>query len=446
MNQLKFRLNILIRMILIILMGCGAYYFLMETPFFLVSFWLILFAVLLAISLIRYIERSYRELTNFLLAIKQNDFSTTYRETETHFQSLHEVFNTITQEFKKIRSEKELNFHFLKTVVEHSGVPLLAFRQESQQVELINESLKELLGVHHVTRLDSLKRKFPELVKTIIDMEDGEKALIKVKLDEELIHVSVVARHVLLYENSYMIIALHNIDSELDQKEIESWQKLIRVLTHEIKNSVIPISTLAEVCNQMLIQDSLNDFSSEDEDDLKVSVKTIEKRSKGLVKFVEAYGNLARAPKPQPRTVDLAGLIRQIVDFQMREAEKRNISIDFSGPNLPVQAFIDEEMIEQVLINLIKNAIEAIDRDGSVEVHLRATLQKLVISVKDDGPGMDEDTRENIFVPFFTTKEKGSGIGLSLSRQIIKAHKGSMRVQSEPGKGTRFEIILEKSD
>lgn len=442
MNLYKFRINVIIRIVLIIVLGVSAYFFLIETPFFLVSFWLILFVVILFFNLLRYIEKSYRELTNFLLAIKQNDFSTVYKESDTHFKNLHEAFNIITREFKRLSSEKELNYHFFKTVVEHSGVPLLAYKRNDHTVKLMNDAMKELLGLQHFTRLQYLERYYPALSTMILEMEDGDKSLIKLKIYESDVHISILARKIMLYGEDFMIIALHNIDSELDQKEIESWQKLIRVLTHEIKNSVIPISTLAEVSNQLLSENELEHLNDEDKEDLKISVRTIEKRSKGLVKFVEAYGSLAKTPKPVLQQVDLTDLVKQTIKLQHVECKNRKINLDFKPNQKSIRVMIDREMIEQVLINLIKNAIEAIEKEGNITVSLSQNSQKVKVSVEDDGSGMDDETRENIFIPFFTTKEKGSGIGLSLSRQIIKAHKGTMRVYSEPGKGTRFDIQL----
>lgn len=446
MNLFKFRTHVVIRIVLIIFLGCFAYYFLVDTPFFLVSFWLILFAILTTISLVRFVERTYRELTNFLMAIKQSDFSTNYSEKDTHFRKLHEVFNLITREFKKVRNEKELNYHFLKTVVEHSGVPLLAFKTKDHSVELLNESVKQLLHIHHMTRLDSLQSQYSSLYQRVIQLNDGEKALIHQNIQGELFQLSIIARKIELFQESYMIIALHDVNSELDQKEIESWQKLIRVMTHEIKNSVIPISTLAEVSNQMLKDEngtgvSLKLLDEESEEDLKVSISTIEKRSKGLVKFVNAYGDLAKPPNPQKESINLFLLCKSIFELEKEQAKKQGVTFHFDSAEENLLVEIDEGMIEQVLINLVKNAIEAVSNqeDGTVELKLFSDNR---IKIIDNGPGMDEQTLENIFVPFYTTKKNGSGIGLSLSRQIVKAHGGNLKVKTQPGIGSTFEINL----
>ncbi len=448
MDRLKFRLNIVIRILLVILLGYGAYYFYAFTPFWLMTFWFTLFAIITLINLIYYIEKSYRELTNFLLAIRQRDFSSIYPEKESHSKSLNRVFNIISKEFMSIRNEKESNFLFFKTVVEHSGVPLLAYDIDSQKVLLVNQAFQSLLSIHHITLLNSLEKKYPELYQLVKRLYDGERELIKVKAADEELHLSVTAKKLKLLDSQLMVAAFHNINSELDQKEIESWQKLIRVMTHEIKNSVIPISTLAEVVNQMINEseneEDLSHLNQEDIEDLKISLKTIDKRSKGLVKFVDAYGNLSKVPQPKLRKTNINELIEYIVGLEKPEARKKECEILTYLPSQIIEIDIDPEMIEQVLINLIKNAIEAVSgsKGGTIRLELRKKEGFAIIQVIDNGSGMDQETLDNIFVPFYTTKKDGSGIGLSLSRQIIKSHKGNLKVTSQPGEGTSFEITL----
>ena len=250
------------------------------------------------------------------------------------------------------------------------------------------------------------------------------------------------------------MVAFHDINSELDQKEVESWQKLIRVMTHEIKNSVIPISTLAEVINDLVVADDgtsrIKELDNEDEEDLVVSMKTIEKRSKGLVKFVTSYGDLAKVPKPQLEQVDLKELVADLVTLEHKELERAGTSIEFyptSGG--AVELTIDPEMIEQVIINLIKNAHEALkeSQQSSPKIQLRLSkyAHEVVLTVEDNGPGMDQETLDQVFIPFFTTKKEGSGIGLSYSKQVMRAHKGNLKVRSKLGEGTTFELRFWKA-
>ncbi len=446
---MRFRIQIVLRLILILVFGWAAFYFIARTSFWLLFFWFILFAILLLIDLVRYVEKSNRDLSNFLVAIQQNDFSNIYPEKKSRSKALYRAFNIITREFIKLRSEKESNFHFLKTVVEHSGVPLLAYDTRQRKITLVNEAAKELFHIPHLTKLESLSRINQELLDTVMDLKSNEKVLLKTEINGEIFHLSVLAKELVLQQERFKVLAFHNINSELDQNEIESWQKLIRVLTHEIKNSVIPISTLTEVINHMIIDEegrpiSLSDLDEEENDDLRTSLQTIEKRSKGLVRFVASYGDLAKVPRPQLEVCDVKELISQIVDLERQEAEKRGITITTDLPDREVTHLLDQQMMEQVLINLIKNAIEVLDgqKDARIILSLTKPGQSVSIRVMDNGPGMDRDTLENIFVPFYTTKEGGSGIGLSLSRQIVRAHKGNLRVSSKPGEGTVFEIMI----
>ncbi|MEQ8471228.1 MAG: ATP-binding protein [Marinoscillum sp.] len=446
----RFRINIIVRIILSLAFGSTAIYFGFYTPFWLLSGWMILFFVLIILSLIRFVERSDRDLTNFLLAIQQNDFTNTYPQVGHKSKRLYQAFNVITAEFIRIRNEKEANFRFLKTVVEHSGVPLIAYDTQDETITLINQSVKDLFHIPFFTKLSSLSRVDPELVRAAKELNTNEKVLIKVHIRAELVYLSVIARELILGGKRHKVIAFHDINSELDQKEVESWQKLIRVMTHEIKNSVIPISTLAEVINDMCLDkkggSGISHLSEEDQEDLLVSLKTIEKRSKGLVKFVSNYGDLARVPKPDFQKVDLVELIQNVVSLEDKQLKKQNISIATHYPKGEVWLSLDTEMIDQVIINLMKNAIEVLKESATdnpvVDVSLNKYAGEVILTVTDNGPGIDQETIDQVFIPFFTTKKEGSGIGLSYSKQVMKAHKGNIRVKSRLGEGTTFELIF----
>ncbi len=446
----RFRIHIVIRILLCLTFAGVAIYIGVYTPFWLLSGWMTLFFVLVLISLVRFVERSDRDLSNFLLAIKQSDFTNTYPQVGKKTKKLYEAFNVITSEFIRIRNEKESNFHFLKTVVEHSGVPLMAYDVTTEHVSLINQSFKELFHLPHFTKLDSLNRIDEKLTNTVRQLAINDRVLLKVQIREELTYLSIQAKEIILHQERFKVIAFHDINSELDQKEVEAWQKLIRVMTHEIKNSVIPISTLAEVINDMVSEGSIDQLSVEDEEDLLISMKTIEKRSKGLVKFVTSYGDLAKVPKPQFESTDIKTLVKDIVSLEQKQFEKLGITISYHEPQGKNWLLsLDPEMIEQVIINLIKNASEAISEtvqnDGRLELTLNRYANEIVLSVKDNGPGMDQDTLDNIFIPFFTTKKEGSGIGLSYSKQVMRAHKGNLKVKSKLGEGTTFELRFWKT-
>jgi len=444
-----FRINVIARICLSVFFGLIGWYAYFETPFWLVSFWMLVFFILSIAETIRYVERSERDVSNFLLAIKQNDFTNHYPSGNraNHLQS---AFNLITSSFIKLRNEKESNFHFLQTIVEHSGVPLLAYHVQNEEISLVNKSMKDLLGLPHLTKLSSLGHVDHKIVETIRALGNDEKVLLKIQLKNDFAHLSITGKEMVVDGDLNKVISMHNIDAELDQKEVESWQKLIRVMTHEIKNSVIPISTLTEVINDMIDvesdQSSLEHLTKDDQEDLIISLRTIEKRSKGLVKFVTSYGDLAKVPKPQFQLTDLNELIEDVVHLQEKTIQKTGVTVELDLPNPPIVISLDCEMIEQVLINLIKNASEAIEDSDSekqiINLRLTKSASEVILTVSDTGSGIEQDILDQMFTPFFTTKSEGSGIGLSYGKQVMRAHKGNLRAHSVLGEGSTFEMIF----
>ncbi|MCG8386719.1 MAG: hypothetical protein MJA30_14315, partial [Cytophagales bacterium] len=307
-----FRLKILLRIFLILAFGFSAVYILTQTYFWLVSIWLFLFMFITFYELIRLIERSKRELSNFLLSIQQNDFSNTYsmKAIDKRDYELHYAYTTITGEFQKLRREKESNYHFLQAVVEHSAVPLVGYRENDLVITLMNEAAKDLFKKPYLKTAKALSKIDKSLGQKVLALESGQKELAKILINNELLSLSVMAKELRLDGELYKLVSFQNIKAELDEKELDSWQKLIRVLTHEIKNSAIPISTLTEVVNQMITDSDgeLKDLSTldkEDLEDLKLGIKTVQKRSKGLVNFVNAYGQLAKIPQPKIQWIEV---------------------------------------------------------------------------------------------------------------------------------------------
>lgn len=442
MEYKYFRLNVIIRISLIILFGYGSVYVITQTHFWLVSFWLILALVITLINLIKYVERSRRELANFLLAIKQQDFSNTY-----HFkkeQDLNYAFHEINQVLKTLRNEKASNLLYLQTIVEHVRVALVCF-DDQMRVQMVNHAAKELFNKSLITTIRSLEHTSPELLETINTIKNGERELIKFSLGGKLMNLSILATEFKLQNKSFKLVSFQDIKSELEANEIESWQKLIRVLTHEIKNSVIPISTLSDVILQLIKDENglpdLNKLDEEGIEDLVGGLETIESRSKGLANFVKTYDQLTKVPKPDISTVAVENLINRLKNLFKADIDQHNIRFTVEiEANLEIQ--VDSDLIDQVLINLLKNAIEALQHVKAPSISIKAYMEsdKVAIAIADNGPGIPDEVAENIFVPFYTTKETGSGIGLSLSRQIMRLHKGSLEVSSSPVRGTEFTL------
>ncbi|UII19463.1 sensor histidine kinase [Fulvivirga ligni] len=391
-------------------------------------------------------ERVKADLSNFLVSIKQNDFSTTYSKhiKDKYDLELSDAFAAISTEYKKLRTEKESNFHFLKAIVEHSTVPMLSYREDTDEITLLNQAGKKIFGTPYLKSVQSLANIDQALLQVVMRLNSGEKELLKLALDTQVLSLSISAKQIKLEGVPHKLVSFQNIKAELDEQEADSWQKLIRVLTHEIKNSAIPISTLTSVVTQLITDDNgnlkdLNALDEEDLNDLKIGVNTIEKRSKGLVNFVNAYSKLANIPPPQLSSVNSKSFIEGILLLLKSDLSHIHVQSKIDDFSL----YLDSELMEQVLINIIKNAKEALRETEQPMIIIRAFRDQdtVIIKITDNGPGISAEDMENIFVPFFTTKKEGSGIGLSLSRQIVRAHRGDLTVKSTDGE-TSFYIKL----
>lgn len=440
MEYKYFRWNVVIRLILLLILGYTAVYVLTSTHFWLVSFWLILAWVIVLVSLIRYVERSRRELAYFLLAIKQGDFTNTY-----HFKKksdLNYAFHEINSVMKELSREKASNLLYLQTIVEHVRVAVICFDDE-YKVTLLNQAAKMLFGKKQVSTIKNLESISYPIAEAVQRMTNGERELIKVNLNGQFFNLSMLVTEFRLRDNEYKLVSFQDIKSELEAKEIESWQKLIRVLTHEIKNSVIPISTLSEVILQMLKPENgrvdLSKLDDESIEDIIGGIETIESRSKGLAHFVSTYDQLTKIPKPKLEIKNIKHLINNTLNLFKSDIDYQGIEIYAILTDYSIN--IDSDLLEQVLINLMKNAIEALRsvEKPKITLKLEQTSQEVSFTIQDNGHGIPDEILDNIFVPFYSTKEGGSGIGLSLSRQIMRLHKGQLTVETSSS-GTAFTL------
>jgi len=448
MRYALFRTQILIRLLLIVATGLGVVYVLFQTHFWLVSFWLGLLMIILFVELLRYIERSHREMENLVISIRQGDFSSSYhRRPATRGHMLSDAFNQLVSTYQALRQEKESNHLYLQNIVEQVSVALLCV-DEKGKIELINRAAKELFQLPFLKKMEDLKQVDEELFARLHEMEAGDRTLIRVIVKQQLLQLSVQATAFRMKGKYYKLLSMQDFRSELEEQEVASWQKLIRVLTHEIMNSVIPISNLTAISHQMLISEKdgkpqLNTLAEDEVEDLHGSLLTIEERTQGLVSFVKAYKSLTQISQPQFREVEVEELFRRLKTLFKPRLQQKKVSWNqlISPQSLSIKA--DFELLEQVLINLVNNAMDALDVSRQVEIRLEAFINERnqrIIQITDNGSGIEEEVLEQIFIPFFTTKASGSGIGLSLSRQIMRLHKGNISVQSEKGRGTTFTL------
>ena len=441
----RFRIVISGRILLLAAFIYLFYFLILETEYYAATFIIISIIIYQIVTLIQYVEKTNRDLTRFLDAIKYSDFSQTFISTGlgSSFNDLKAAFNDVILKFQQARAEKEEHFRYMQTVVQHVGIGVVAFDMNGE-VSLINSAAKRLLGMPYLKNIKSLERVSEQLVEVLPRMKSGNKALIKIDNYEEEVQLVIYATEFRMHDMRYTLVSLQNIGTELEEKEMEAWQKLIRVLTHEIMNSITPISSLAATANDMLTDaEEQKHVHSESMVDIHNALQTIQSRSKGLLNFVDAYRNLTRIPKPNFQIFSIADLFKQIQMLMGPQMESKQI--DFSQTVRPssLELTADQELIEQILINLVLNAIQAMNGNPEPQISLSAKLDergRILIQVMDNGDGMLKEVQEKIFIPFFTTKKGGSGIGLSLSRQIMRLHRGSINVQSEPQVKTVFTL------
>lgn len=445
----RFRINCIVRILLI---GASIYLFfflLFRTSLYTALFILGIIILFQIFDLIRYVEKTNRDLTRFFESIKYGDFSQTFRDKGfgPSFDTLKEAFTDVMTAFRKARSEKEEHFQYLQTVVQHVGVGLIVFQPDGE-VELINPAAKRLLRVARLKNIKSLESLSKTLVKTMLSLKSRESALVKVEDENELLHLALYATEFKLRGQKFSLVSIQNIHSELEEREMEAWQNLIRVLTHEIMNSITPIASLTSTVSG-LIQDTYGrkmtqkKLKNESLEDIQQALKTIQKRSQGLLHFVDAYRNLTLIPKPNFQIFPIKELFDRVQKLMQSNIKENSISLKASVDPETLELTADPELTEQVLINLMWNAFQAVEGQKNAKIELNGLMDgkgRVIIQVVDNGPGISQENLEKIFIPFFSTKEDGSGIGLSLSRQIIRLHNGSIGVHSEPNVQTIFTL------
>lgn len=399
--------------------------------------------------LIFYIEKTNRNLARFLEAVKYADFSQSFSDSHTgpSFKELNDALSEIFKDFQRYRTEKEEQYRYLHTVVRHVRIGLMVFLPDGS-VDLANMAAKRLLKSHRLKNIESLKSFSPELVDVLFGLKPGEKSLVKIDWSGEPLQLAIQATEFRMRGEIHKLVSLQNIRSELEEKEMEAWQKMIRILTHEIMNSLTPISSLTSTVKDLIAplkknlnQSAVEQIEGEVMTDIDNALKTIQKRSQGLQHFVSAYRNLTLIPKPQFEIFPIQELFGRTE--KLMESKMSGSGILFTTDVVPesLELTADPELIEQVLINLLNNAIDAVDHSSQPAIEMTALMGpngNPQIQVKDNGRGIIEEAREKAFIPFFTTKKTGSGIGLSLSRQIMRLHNGSIRVESQSGIGSTF--------
>lgn len=384
------------------------------------------------------------ELESFFITFKYNDTSVKFEKanSDPRYKGLQREFDRIVEAFQEFKIEKERELNFFKLAAEHAGVGLLAF-SKTGEIKLQNKAFKELLNVGSEKDIKALSKSNLEFYDFINQIKPGEETF-KLITNNSLRHIAARAVSFRYENEEYKLIALQDIKNEIEQSELDAWQKLIRILRHEIHNSLSPITFLASGLSQQIDEEitNLGKLNSDTTSNIQEGLRIIRKRSLGLSEFVENYKRLTNLPVPNFSQVSAIKFLKHIESLYISECRSSGIKFSIRLPENDAILLIDEKLIEQVFINIIKNAIEALKNinNSEITVELINEGNAQVINIKDNGPGIPPEFLDNIFTPFFTTKENGSGIGLSLSRQIMRLHNGTLTVSSQIDVGTTFKM------
>ena len=397
-------------------------------------------------SLIYFTEKTNRDIGRFLLSIRYDDTSQTFTSEGlgSSFRELNDAFSQVVRKLQEARSDTEVHSRYLNTIIQHLGIGLLVYKPDGTVI-LINSAAKKLLKVAGLSDVHNLSPASPEFVRTLLNLKHGDKKLEKFHSEGETGYLSIFARTFLMREEKYILVSIQNIQAELEEKEMEAWQNLIKVLTHEIMNSITPISSMTATLLDMLgNEERRSDPLSLDEiAEMSEALTTIHRRSQGLMNFVNSYRNMTLIPKPKFRLVSVSEFFRRVENLMSHKLRAQDIAFQWSVDPETLELTADPDLMEQVMINLILNAIRAVAGRRNPGIRLSAVLSpegKVTISVEDNGVGIVEEALEKIFIPFFTTNKQGSGIGLSLSRQILRLHNATISAKSVPDAGATFTI------
>jgi nitrogen fixation/metabolism regulation signal transduction histidine kinase len=393
-----------------------------------------------------YLNRINRKLTLFLESIRYEDFSIRFsadNKMGKSFRMLNHQFNEVLEAFRQTRAEKEANLKYIDTIVQHISIGVLSFDTEGK-IELINPAAFRLMGIYRLRNIHELKAIHPGLVELLMELPSGKKTLYATRQEQQL---SIHAATVRLQGRLIKLISIQNIHSELQKKELEAWQNLTKILRHEIMNSVTPIVSLIGTMQEIVDFDiAPNSAHTEGISDLREALQTVESRSRGIMNFVNAYRDYTTLPQPQFTNVNVKSLVTTVSSLFQADMKLAGIDFHVETELESTEIHADISQLQMVLINLVKNAMDALEHtpQAAISLKLYLNLQQICIEITDNGPGIDKDAMNKIFIPFFTTKKKGSGIGLSLSQQIIQMHGGQLKVMSPGvnGNGTTFYILL----
>lgn len=406
--------------------------------------------VILIFNLINYLNSTNRKISYFLESVQNEDSMLSFPTniTDKPIREIYQGLNKVNKQIQQLKIEGRQQEQYFQTLLEHVATGIVTFNPKGFVLHA-NSAAKKMLGVDVLTHINQLERVNHNLFQAIRNITPFEQKLVSVTTERGINQLSIKSTSFKAKDNELILLSIQDIRNELDEKELDSWMKLIRVLMHEIMNSIAPITSLSESLCQFFTIDGRPALPEEITETTITStlrgLSVIKEQGNGLMLFVESYRKLTRLPKPDKKIFRIEDLITRIkvLYTSLENSEIIKLAATISPPDMEI--FADENLISQVLINLTKNALQANEKNPGGKIQIIAGFNsehRPEIRVADNGPGIPDEILEQIFVPFFTTRDNGSGIGLSLSRQIMRLHGGSLQVRSVANKETVFSLIF----
>ena len=402
-------------------------------------------AVLYFNAVYKQLLKPYRQINEFAEAVFYKDFSKNYTTSpaDKTDHTLNNSFNTINNVLKELSIEKEAQFLYLQKMLELIDTGVMSYRPGTGEITWMNESLKNIIKLPQFKSVYFLEKRNEPLFREVFGLKTGERKMITVDIEQVPTKLLISSTSFITDGVNYSLVAFKNVDEVVDETEAIAWQKLLSVMTHEIMNSVAPISSLADTLKKRLAAETIQFATPGVMEDIEVGIDTIKSRSEGLLKFTATYRNLNKVTNLNLEAVSVIDLFENLLQLMQPTLTQKDIEAEIILKNTNLNLMADIHFVEQVLINLLVNAIEAVKtNEGIKKITLSAEQrqQKIWLQVADNGVGIEQDLLDKVFIPFFSTKKTGSGIGLSLCRQIMLLHKGSISVQSKINEGSIFVL------
>ena len=439
-------INIIIRVSLIAALSVLLGYLIFEEQSIRFSIICLATVIILTISLIYYLNRTNKNIRYFFDSVRNDDSNLSFSvdKMSGSLRELHNSMNSVNHQIQQLKIKNRQQEQYFQKILEHLATGIITYNDKGF-INHANSAAKRLLSLDVLTHLQQIARIDKKLYLIIKDLKPFERHLVAVNTKQGEIQLSLKSTSFGSDDNELIILSIQDIKHELDEKEVDSWMRLIRVLMHEIMNSITPITSLSESLSNIYHS---GDKPIEPEEVTERTIattlqglKVIKEQGKGLMGFVESYRKLTRMPKPEMKSFKVSDLYSRVKVLTDLLEKGINTEIYFHLENSDLAIYADENLISLVLINLIKNAVEANEKNPECKITINAGFDpnhKPEICVSDNGPGISKENLEEIFIPFFTTRENGSGIGLSVSKQIMGVHGGTLKVRSIPDKETVF--------